>query len=144
MKTTCLHSMDFRRARSDGFTLLELLVAVAITLVLAGVTLGAVVAALHQWGRQQAGQSQASSALQVLDLLERDLQAAWCRPDGNCWLAVDLINSGSGLSNHGWLLSSGLMKPTSAVSLRPLPDGGDTDRSLAGLRFGLSGAWLRL
>ena len=143
MNTPGAHSAGWSRTKWDGFTLLELLVAVAITLLIAGVMLGTVVATLHQWGREQAGQSQAASALQVLDLLERDVQAAWCRPDGNCWLAVDLINSGSGLTNHGWLLSSGPMKPAGAVSLRPLPDDDDGSLSISGLRFGLSGAWLR-
>jgi type II secretory pathway pseudopilin PulG len=132
-----------RRLKLRGFTLLELLVAVTITVLIAGVMLGVVVATLHQWGREQAGQSQAVVAQQVLDLLERDLQAAWCRPDSNHWLAVDMVNSGAGLANHGWSFSSGLMKPSGAASLRPLPAAGDGSLSLGDLRFGLSGAWLR-
>jgi type II secretory pathway pseudopilin PulG len=125
-----------------AFTLLELLVAVTITLAIAGVMVGVVRSALNQWGRLQARQSQAIAAQQVLDLLERDLQSALWRPDGNHWLAVDVINSAEGLANHGWLFSSGPMKPSGAASLRPLPDD-EIGATSAGLRFGLSGAWLR-
>jgi len=123
--------------------LLELLVAVAITLLVAGVMLGVVMATLHQWGRMQAAQSRFVAAQQVLDLLERDLQAALCRPDASHWLAVDLLDSDSSLANHGWLFSSGPMKPPGAASQRPLPVDGDGSHALTGLRFGLSGAWLR-
>lgn len=143
MKDRGVRSVGWRGLKSNGFTLLELLVAVAITVSIAGVMLGVVAATLHQWGREQAGQSQAVIAQQVLDLLERDLQAAWCRSDASHWLAVDLVNSGAGLANHGWLLSSGPMKPSGAASLRPLPADGDGSPPLDGLRFGLSGAWLR-
>lgn len=129
--------------KSKGFTLLELLVAVAITVLIAGVMLGVVMAALHQWGREQAGQSQAVIAQQVLDLLQRDLQAAWCRSDSNHWLAVDMVNSGAALANHGWLLSAGPMKPSGAASLRPLSADAGESIALGDLRFGLSGAWLR-
>lgn len=143
MKTAGPISDSLRAAKANGFTLLELLVAVAITLLVTGVMLGVVRTTLHHWGRAQANQSQAVSARQVLDLLQRDLQAARCRPDGGCWLAVDLVNSGAGLANHGWLLSSGPMKPSGVASLRPLPVDGDESASLQYLRFGLGGAWLR-
>lgn len=143
MKTAGLNRTCFRTAKSSGFTLLELLVAVAITLLIAGVMLGVVRTTLHHWGQAQAEQSQAVSARQILDLLQRDLQAARCRPDGGCWLAVDLVNSGPGLANHGWLLSSGPMKASSAASLRPLPAAAEGSDAVDGLRFGLGGAWVR-
>lgn len=143
MKTTSAGSRPPGATRATGFTLLELLVAVAITLLIASVMLGVVKAALHQLGRAQADQFQAVSAGQVLDLIQRDLRAARCRPDGSCWLAVDLINSEAGLANHGWLLASAPMKPSGPVSLRPLPPDPDDGAPLAGLRFGLGGAWLR-
>jgi prepilin-type N-terminal cleavage/methylation domain-containing protein len=138
MKTTAASS---RYAR--GFTLLELLVAVAITLLIAGVMLGVVRSALQQWAGLQARQSQAVAAQLVLDLLERDLQAALWRADANRWLAVDLIDAGAGLDNHGWLLSSGPMKPAGVIGLRSLPEDDGAGHPLDHLRFGLSGAWLR-
>jgi prepilin-type N-terminal cleavage/methylation domain-containing protein len=133
------------RARSiRGFTLLELLVAVIITLIIAGLMLAVTTSVLNLWRRGQASHAQATTARQVFDLLEQDLQSAIHRRDINCWLAVDILDVPGSLSNHGWLLAPGLTKPANGGSLLPLPDpevGGE--RLLQNARFGLSGSWLR-
>jgi prepilin-type N-terminal cleavage/methylation domain-containing protein len=127
-----------------GFTLLELLVAVTITLVLAGLMLTVTTNILSLATRSQAAHSQAVTAKQVLDLLERDFQAAIYRRDANRWLAVDIIDTTAGLTNHGWLAGPGLLKPANGGSVRPLPppDASGANR-LSEARFGLSGGWLR-
>lgn len=127
-----------------AFTLLELLVAVSITLFIAGLMLVVTTNVLNLWRRQQAARTQAITARQVLDQLERDLQTAINRHDPNCWLAADILDSPSALANHGWLTGPGLMKPAGGGSLRPLPpaDIGDA-RRIEEARFGLSGLWLR-
>lgn len=127
-----------------GFTLLELLVAVTITLVIAGLMLAVTTNVLNLWRRNQAGHTLATTARQVFDLLEQDLQSAIHRHDANRWLAADILDFPGSLSNHGWLLGPGLMKPADGGSLLPLPapaPGGD--RLLQDARFGLSGCWLR-
>jgi len=129
---------------TSGFTLLELLVAVIITLVLAGLMLTVTTSVLGLWRRSQASHTQAVTAMQVLDLLERDLQSSMYRRDASRWFAADIIDSPAGLANHGWLTGPGLMKPANGDSLRPLPPPDATGvNRLAEARFGLSGQWLR-
>lgn len=127
-----------------GFTLLELLVAVTITLLLAGVMLMVTTGTLHLWRRTQDDFAIAAQARLALDLLERDLQAGVFRKDGtNTWLAADVIDASAGLFNHGWPAAA-LMKPAAGGSLRLVPAAPEgLAPRLAEARFGLSGVWLR-
>lgn len=133
-----------RSSSIRGFTLLELLVAVTFTLVIAGLMLAVTTNVLNLWRRSQASHTQATTARQVFGLLEQDLQSAIWRHDTNRWLAADILDSPGSLSNHGWLLGPGVMKPANGGSLFPVPapDGGGK-RLLQNARFGLSGTWLR-
>lgn len=127
-----------------AFTLLELLVAAAITLLLAGLMLTITNGTLTLWRRTQDNFSSSTQARLALDLLERDLQSGVFRADGvNTWLAVDVQNSSAVLLNHGWR-SASLMKPATSASQRVLPAPiNGLDPVLSEARFGLSGAWLR-
>ena len=129
---------------SRAFTLLELLVAAAITLLLAGLMLAVTNGTLALWHRTQDSFSSSTQARLALDLLERDLQAGVFRADGaNAWLAIDVLNSPGDLPAHGWQ-SAPLMKPATAESRRVLPDSvNGLDPVLTDTRFGLSSAWLR-
>jgi type II secretory pathway pseudopilin PulG len=132
-------------ANEDGFTLIEFLVAVTITLLVAGLMLAVTLSALGLWRRQLAIHGQTAAARQVLDLLERDLQAATYRRDANHWFAADILDTPSALGNHGWLFGPGLMKPANGGSLRPLsPADANGGYRIEEARFGLSGTWLRL
>ena len=126
---------------SAAFTLLELLVAATITLVLAGLMLAVVAGTLNLWHRTQDSFSTATEAKLVLDLVERDLQAAVFRQDGTTWLAVDVMNNPGSLASHGWLVPPAAGKPAGAESQRLVPDGAAP--SITDARFGFSGAWLR-
>jgi len=127
-----------------GFTLLELLVAVTITLVIAGLMLAVTANVLTLWRRSQADHTQATTARQVFNLLEQDFQSAVYRRDPNRWLAVDILDSPGSMANHGWLFGAGLMKPANGGSLLPLPPvDASGSHPLPQARFGLSGCWLR-
>lgn len=133
-----------KAASSRAFTLLELLVAVTITLLVAALMLTVTTGVLNIWRRTQAGHTQAMTSKQVLDLLEQDLQSAVYRRDSNRWLAADILDSSAALSNHGWRISPGLMKPANGSSLLPLPlPDSSGNRQIKDARFGLSGSWLR-
>jgi prepilin-type N-terminal cleavage/methylation domain-containing protein len=132
------------KGRQSGFTLLEFLVALTITLVIAGLMLSVTLSTLGLWGRQLAGHAQAASAKQVLDLLERDWQTALHRRDPAHWLAADILDTSAALASHGWLRGTGPMKPAGGDSLSPLPPADATGgRKITDARFGLSGIWLR-
>lgn len=136
---------SIRVIRGKAFTLLELLIAVAITLLIAGLMLTVTTGVMGLWRRQQAASTQAITARQVLDQLERDLQTAVHRRDATHWLAADILDSVPALANHGWLAGPGMMKPADGGSRRPLPDADAQGwRRLEEARFGLSGVWLRL
>lgn len=130
-------------SRNAAFTLLELLVAVTITLILAGLMLAVVINTLNLWQRTQDDFTRSSQAIIALDLIERDLHAAIFRTDGGHWLAADVSNSPASLAFHGWLIQP-TMKPSGEESRRLLPlAGAGMPPSIGDARFGLSGVWLR-
>ena len=134
--------MKWRRI-PDGFTLLELLVAMIITLGLAGLMLAVVTNTLGLWQRTQDNFSSSAQATLALDMIERDLQAAAFRRDGGTWMAVDVISTPSVLTTHGWL-TAGTTKPAGGESQRFLTDtAGSSVPTISKARFGLSGAWVR-
>lgn len=127
------------RRRAAGFTLLELLVAAAISLVMAGLMLAIVHRTLGLWERQRGSVDTAGQARLVLDYLERDLQGALHRADNGRWLAVDVVEATSALERHAWLVGA-RTKPAGPVSLQLL---GAENGGLSTARFGRSGCWLR-
>lgn len=132
------------KRNAPAFTLLELLVAVTLTLVIAAVMLAVTASTLSVWRRTQDRFATSAQAKLALDFLERDLQAGVFRRDATTtWMAVTVANSTAGLANHGWQTTA-LMKPATADSLAVLPTTTDgRTATIAAARFGLSGAWLR-
>jgi prepilin-type N-terminal cleavage/methylation domain-containing protein len=122
-----------------GFTLLELLVAAAITVVLAGLMLALVTRMLNQWSQTTGRLEVAAEARLVLDQLEQDLQGAIFRADGNVWLAATVL--------PGTTLS-GTWKPA-AISTHAKPGNSHAHTLDLGAlriedaRFGVAGIWLR-
>lgn len=127
-----------------AFTLLELLVAMGITALIAGLLLTVTTQLLALWQRQQGQQMQAVAAKLALDLIERDWQAAVRSHEASGWFAAEIIETPAGLANHGWLVGGSLRKPAAGGSLNvlPAPDAAGR-RELAQARFGLSGVWWR-
>jgi prepilin-type N-terminal cleavage/methylation domain-containing protein len=133
------------KGRAQGFTLLELLVAVALTLGMAAVMLAVTTSTLNVWRRTQDRFTTSAQAKLALDFLERDLHAGVFRSDATTtWLAVDVTNSASSLTTRGWQTGA-IMKPAASESLSLLPESDDRRAPIiAHARFGVSGAWLRL
>ena len=105
-----------RSLGAGGFTLLELLAAVTITLMLAGLMLTVVTNTLNLWHRTQDNFSNSAEAKLALDMVERDLQATVFRKDDGTWFAVDDINAASALTVHGWLTPAAPIKPATTES----------------------------
>ena len=135
--------MNAHRPPEGGVTLIELMVAVTITLGLAALVLTVTNGTLSLWHRAQDAFTTDTQAKLVLDFLQRDFDAALFRDDGGTWLAVDVNTARAPLANHGWRIA-GVTKPQTAISLDLLPvaeDGGVLP--VAAARFGVGGAWLR-
>ena len=74
--------------RSRGFTLVELIVAVGITAILAAVLLALVSSTLGWWGRTASALAMENEATLVMERLTTDLESAFARRDGGEWLAL--------------------------------------------------------
>lgn len=139
------------RNRKSGFTIIELLVASAVTAILAGLMLTITMNVTNAWTRSSGTLSANSQAQMVLDTLAQDLQGAVHRNDGNVWLAVNITDGPrmtpqrvyNELEVRNWVLTgprSQQLKPTFSQNTRSFDL---EDREFSNLRFGFSGAWLR-
>ncbi len=128
--------------KARGFTLMELLVAAAITLVLAGLLLTITTNVLARWQHAQGASTSSIEAKLVLDQLERDLQGVVMKSGGRSWLDVRLLTAAE-LPAHGWQVQSNApMKP--AVESLLLVPGTGVEPTISNARFGQSGVWLRV
>ena len=132
-----------------GFTLVEVLVASAITLVLAGLMIAILAQMSRTWARASGGLVATQQAEQALDMLARDLQTAVLRRDGRVWLAATVQPDQSGAGDSGGTLGSWsppVRKPgwenpgtvESSLDLEP------ASGRIEDCRFGMAGVWLRL
>jgi len=127
-----------KRIRSDSaFTVIELLLAATITVVLAGIMISVSLTALRIWRKSQDDFTVDTTASLILDFLERDLQGAIFRSDGNTWLRCETFDSE--LVAHGWKIPrSNFLKPVLAQAQES-----GSARSIAQATFSRSGHWLR-
>lgn len=136
------------RAGLQAFTLVELLVAVAVTALLVTFLLTVTSTVLTVWNRAAGTLTAGNQARLVLDQIARDLEGALFRADGNVWLAATIQDdqSGTGESGFGravWTAASGeAIKPTAVAGSLVLPLG--PDPRAEDYRFGQAGVWLRL
>ena len=129
-----------RRRRGGAFTVVELLVAVGITAVLAAFMVVILANVSGFWARTSGRVSADSQARFILDRLTVDLESAVFRDDGGAWMAVNVLanTSNSGLwDTRG--ATSGALKPTSAVGTTL----SYTATNLADTTHGQAGTWLR-
>jgi hypothetical protein len=126
-----------RHLPSDGrepqhsFTILELLVAAAITVLIAGLVLSLTSSALRNWSRSQGAFTADSQARLVLDRLAQDFRGVLCREDGKVWLAATVQSAVS--VSGAWVNGTKPVTP----SLNPAA------ANLVDARFGVAGIWLR-
>lgn len=128
-------SAAFRLGRNRGFTIIELLVAVAVTVLLVSMMLGIVTNITSGWNRSSGSLESGNQARLVLDQMAGDLQAAILRRDGgykdasgndhyNVWFAASVETTGVGWTQGG----------TNTF---------DSQTNLEKCRFGPYGVWLR-
>ncbi|MBM3865717.1 MAG: hypothetical protein FJ381_07420 [Verrucomicrobia bacterium] len=120
-----------------GFTLVELLVAAGITTFMAGFIAVIVMNISSTASRSGSRLGADAQARLILDQLERDLQGALYRDDGNVWLAADILNGASGGATGLWQIAPRNPKPVGGISLLL------NTPSINGARFGTAGVWLR-
>lgn len=133
-------SFQPRAARRSGFTIIELLVAVSITVVMVALMLTVVTNTLNVWNRTSGDLTAENQARQIMDQIALDLQSAIFRSDNNAWLVATVQTSGgaSGMNNESW---NGAKSAGDSLDLDPAR-GRATDR-FEDARFGQGGMWLR-
>lgn len=133
-----------QEAKNAGFTVIELLVAITITVVLAGLLISVTSGALDVWQRTQARLTMNAQVKVAMDLLARDLQAVVRPLTADIAFAVDVVPT-SELGVHNWRLGDPLIKPDDTVSLQALANAPTkAEQRITDARFGRSGAWLRM
>ncbi len=158
-----------RRTARSGFTIIELMVATAITLVVLGLMVQVTFSTLQTFDRVTGSLNSKTEAHRVLDYLRRDFSSLVWRRDGNVWLLATVqpnqtSNGGNGDTDISdpdwspdWLLQGNTNanpKPgntnasSSSSSLRlqkkdPAASAADRWQDLADYRFGQAGVWLR-
>ena len=143
------------RTNKSGFTVLELLVAVSVTALLAGMLLNITSQVVTTQTRASSDLETNQIAQFVLDRIQEDLHCAVYRNDGNVWMAASIY--GDSISTNdipkSWVTNDGSSKPTKE-SVRIVPSDW-TERpndlyveennqfSLMDSRFGKIGTFLR-
>ncbi len=136
------------RVGRTGFTLVELLVASAITVVLAGLMIAILTQVSTTWARASGGLVASQQAELALEVLAQDLQSAVLRRDGRVWLLATVQPDQSGAGDIGGTLARwspavgkpgavGPGTPDSSLDLAP------ASGRLEDCRFGMAGVWLR-
>jgi prepilin-type N-terminal cleavage/methylation domain-containing protein len=135
-----------RASAPAGFTIIELLVAVAVTALMVSLMLTIVVNVLGGWNRSSGTLSSGNQARTVMDLITTDLQSAILRRDGNVWLVATIQNTASDWSGDNPTKKPLATAPSPANS-RSIPAFPttltDPLSAIEDYRFGQGGVWLR-
>ena len=135
---------------NKAFTVLELLVAVSVTALLAGMLLN-ITSQVVETQTQASGNLETNQVAQfVLDRIQEDLQCAVFKNDGNVWMAADILDSVDEIDN--WVEAT-VSKPESESLRIKIEDWKEDEinpyfrskpaRSFSESRFGIGGMWLR-
>lgn len=140
----------FKNQPVNGFTILELLVAVSVTAILAGMLLN-ITSQVVKTQTQASGDLETNQVAHfILDRIQEDLHCAIYKNDGNAWMAITLLedadNSGS------WVESSIGKSNVESLRITPSDWSNGPNDPIAELnnqlkfhdsRFGIGGAFLR-
>jgi type II secretory pathway pseudopilin PulG len=147
-----ISSLKSRPARRvlRAFTIIEILVAIAITAVISTMMVTILSNVLSSWSRSSAMLTGGNQARIVLDQLALDLESAYLRRSTDVMFAATIpgdqnaVNGGQGDANStsaSWtgtdVKPGDTAAPNGSLLLNP------TDRDLSSYRFGQAGAWLR-
>ena len=137
-------------SRNRGFTMLELLVAVAVTAILATMLLTITRQVVVTHGQTSGNLETNQIANFVLDRIQEDLHCALYRNDGGAWMVATISEDTS--TSDSWKQASTPKPPDESIRLTPddWPDGPTdayTDAKkqlhLQDCRFGVAGTWFR-
>lgn len=143
-----------RLSKKKGFTVIELIVAVAVTAMLSGMLLLISNQVLETQSKSIAELERNQVAHFILDQIQEDLQCALFRNDGNAWMAISTLNNSGNSGSWAEPSSTDLAKPP-LESLRIIesdwPSDSLEDHEIDPLeqgpfemsRFGVAGTWLR-
>ena len=137
----------FVRPSRGGFTIIELLVAAAITAVLAGIVIAMVGNVSISLARTSGRLNASAQARLALDQLALDLQSALFRDDGNVWFAANILDT-TGNATGLWTAAQTVAnaKPAGAAGsfdFAATRAGLAVTGQFADTRYGLAGVWLR-
>jgi len=126
--------------RQEGFTILELIVAAAISTIMLLLAIGLATDVLDFWGRSQDKLSAHAQARVIMETLATDLESALFDREGT-WMAADILmnreNSGKWENPE-----NSRQKPQDPRSLK-LPQMMPPKPGPRDFRFGAAGVWLR-
>jgi len=133
------HSIAFQSIRS-AFTIIELLVAVAVTALLVTFMVTVTTNVLSAWNRSSGVLTSGNQARVILDQLSQDLQGAVIRRGPDVMFAASLQESPPAIADRPpgaeWIANS---KPNSVI----VGAGVSASPLLSDTRFGQAGVWLR-
>ena len=144
---------QFQKAISKGFTILELLVAVSVTALLAAMLLN-ITSQVVSTQTEASGDLETNQIAQfILDRVQEDLQCAISRNDGNVWMAAKVLNDEANSGQWKAAKVNNNKKPVEeskrlfkddwpSTSQNPLMEA-NGQGSLLDSRFGVAGTWLR-
>jgi type II secretory pathway pseudopilin PulG len=137
-------------SQKSGFTVLELLVAVSVTALLAGMLLN-ITSQVVSTQTQASGDLETNQVAQfILDRIQEDLHCAIYRNDGNVWMAATILEDTS--NSNSWKEASAEKPSTTSLRITPndWSDGPDdlfananNQISLLDSRFGVAGTFFR-
>jgi hypothetical protein len=107
-----------------GFTLVELLVAISITIVLVGLMISLTTNVLNLWTRQTGKLAIDSQAALIMDLITADLRGAMMERDGRVWLAATIQNTQTGAGDAGGIGSNSASTTNPNATLWTAGNGG--------------------
>ncbi len=149
-----------RTVRKQGFTLIEILVALSVTALMVTLMVNITIGVLNVWNRSSGTLTTGNQARTLMDQIAQDLQGAIFKRDGNVWLAATVQKDQSGLGDAGYSNAKWTKDAQPNASVKPgylersldlaATRTGGTDalatedqNKLENVRFGQAGVWLR-